>query len=308
MQTTVSRVGYAARHRVSVVDYRLCERAWRYYLRSTLMGNKMPPRNILRFIGAVTLLLAGTQAPASDILFDPNPGTLPGAQGSLFFCSGGASALCAGPDGTQSLVAEGVVLDSTTIAAPNENAGQVGFANSLPPLILPSTALDRTAGFTLNFDLRVDFESHASNDRAGFSVIVISNDLRGIELGFWSDEVWAQNWAPGDEFTHGEGVAFDTTAALTTYSLGILDNGYTLSVGGSPVLGGALRDYSAEGVPYEIGNFVFFGDDTSRARAVVTLGEIAFVPLPASFLLLVPALGGVLARRRIKPAAQAPIT
>lgn len=263
----------------------------------------MARKNLLRLIGWTTLLLASTRILASEVLFDPNLGSLPGAQGSLFFCSGGASVFCIGPDGTQSLVAEGVVLDSTTIAAPNENTGQVGFANSLPPLVLPPTPLDRAAGFTLQFDLRVDFESHASNDRAGFSVIVISSDLRGIELGFWSDEVWAQNWAPGDEFTHGEGAAFDTTATLTTYTLGILDNSYTLSVGGSPLLGGGLRDYSAEGVPYAIGNFVFFGDDTSRARAVVTLGEIAFVPLPASFVLLLPAFGSLLALRRTRSTA-----
>lgn len=268
----------------------------------------MPRTNLRRLLGAATLLLISHHALASDVLFDPTLGTLPGAQGSLFFCSGGAAAFCVGPDGTQSLVADGVVLDSTTIAAPNENDGQVGFANSLPPLILPGTALERAAGFALNFDLRVDFESHASNDRAGFSVIVVSSDLRGIELGFWADEVWAQNWAPGDEFTHGEGAAFDTTAALTTYSLGILDNSYTLSVAGSPLLSGVLRDYSAAGVPYEVANFVFFGDDTTRARAIVTLGGIAFVPLPASLVLLLPALAGLLTRRRSAFADQAAIT
>ncbi len=263
----------------------------------------MPRINSLRLIGATILLLVSTRVLASDVLFDPGLGSLPGAQGSLYFCSGGAAAFCLGPDGTQSLVGEGVVLDSTTIAAPNENAGQVGFANSLPPLILPPVALDRSAGFTLQFDLRVDFESHASNDRAGFSVIVISSDLRGIELGFWNDEVWAQNWSPGDEFTHGEGAAFDTTANLTSYTLGILDNNYTLSAGSSPLLAGVLRDYSAEGVPYAVGNFIFFGDDTSRARAVVTLGEIAFVPLPASVLLFLPALAGLLSRRQSRDTA-----
>lgn len=268
----------------------------------------MPRMNSARLITWTMLLLASAQTFAGEVLYDPNAGTLPGAQGSLFFCSGGASAFCIGPDGTQSLVAEGVVLDSTTIPAPNENAGQVGFANSLPPLILPPLTLDRAAGFTLQFDLRVDFESHASNDRAGFSVIVISSDLRGIELGFWTDEVWAQNWAPGDEFTHGEGAAFDTTASLATYTLGILDDNFLLSVDGAPLLGGGLRDYSAEGVPYSIANFVFLGDDTSRARAVVTIGEIAFVPLPASVILLLPALGALLARRRARGTFQASIT
>ncbi|MGR9090422.1 MAG: VPLPA-CTERM sorting domain-containing protein [Gammaproteobacteria bacterium] len=263
------------------------------------------PRTYLRsLLGAATLLLAGNPALASDVLFDPALGTPPSEQG-LFFCSGGASALCVGLDGTQSPVPEGVELDSTT----SGNTGQVGFSNSLPPLILPPAPLDRTAGFTLNFDLRVGFEEHESNDRAGFSVIVLSSDSRGIELGFWEQEVWAQNWVmDDDEFTHGEGVAFDTTKALVTYSLGILGNSYTLSVAGSPLLDGVLRDYSAEGVPYDVANFVFFGDDTTRARAIVTLGKIAVVPLPASLMLLLPAIGALLVQRRTRDATQVAIT
>ncbi len=44
--------------------------------------------------------------------------------------------------------------------------------------------MDRTTGYTLSFDLQVGSESHVSNDRAGFSVIALSSDLQGIELGF----------------------------------------------------------------------------------------------------------------------------
>ena len=68
---------------------------------------------------------------------------------------------------------------------------QVGYTNwavipTLPPitLISPSFDLDRAAGVRLDFELRVDFESHENVHRSGFSVVVITNDLQGIELGF----------------------------------------------------------------------------------------------------------------------------
>ena len=52
--------------------------------------------------------------------------------------------------------------------------------------------LDRTAGYTVRFTAQVQEELHNNNNRAGFSVIVLSSDLKGIELGFWEDQVWAQ--------------------------------------------------------------------------------------------------------------------
>jgi hypothetical protein len=142
--------------------------------------------------------------------------------------------------------------------------------------------LDRAKGYTISFDAQVIAEAHNNNNRAGFSVIAIGSDKKGIELGFWPNEVWAQ--ADGIEppgsglFTHAEGAAFDTTAGLTAYQLKVKGDTYTLSVGGAPILNGGVRDYSAfNGFPdpYETPNFLFLGDDTTSAAGTIRLSYVA---------------------------------
>jgi hypothetical protein len=182
----------------------------------------------------------------------------------------------------------GTTLYNTT---PVGNVGQGGFARL-------DLTLNRAAGVTLGFTAKVDSESHSgSGDRAGFSVIAITSDLMGIELGFWQDRIWAQS---GPAFTKAEEGLYDTTEALTSYELVIVGNAYSLLADGTPIVAGALRNYSAFGNPYNIANFVFFGDDTTSAQASfrtsrITLGASA--PEPGTLGLL--ALGGVaLVRRR----------
>ncbi len=100
-------------------------------------------------------------------------------------------------------------------------------------------------------------ESHTSNDRAGFSVTMLGNDGSGIELGFWANEVWAQNANP--MFTHGEGVSIDTTIARN-YRLQVQGNNYALLSGADTLLAGSVRDYRSSGlVPYNLPNFLFLG-------------------------------------------------
>jgi hypothetical protein len=79
-------------------------------------------------------------------------------------------------------------------------------------------------GYTLTFAIQVEAEGHGNNNRAGFSVIVLSDDKKGIEMAFWEDEIWVQEDDlndPGDLFTHAEGVPYSTTTGLTTYNLAI---------------------------------------------------------------------------------------
>jgi hypothetical protein len=144
-----------------------------------------------------------------------------------------------------------------------------------------SPVLDRSAGYSVSFDLRLLSETHASNDRAGLSIIVLGHDLQGIELGFWTNEIWAQS---GPTFTHAEGAAFNTTAKITTYDLNISGSTYTLLADSVPVLTNTLRDYSAFGFPYTTSNWIFLGDDTSSARGSFEVSRIAFVPEPAALL------------------------
>lgn len=226
------------------------------------------------------LLVQGQQV----VLYDATAGTLPASQGWLAFITNGGSS-------SQNYVSgQGVRLVT-------DNAAQAGYFNKNP---LTNTfingghpVLTRSVGFSLSFDLLVTSEGHQNNNRAGFSVIALANDNRGIELGFWTNEIWAQNDAP--IFTHGEGIGFNTTVK-TNYLLTLLGNSYTLQAAGNPILSGALRDYSTFGIPYTNSSFLFLGDDTTSAAADVTLGTVlltASVPEVSTWLMLVVALGGV---------------
>lgn len=155
--------------------------------------------------------------------------------------------------------------------------------------------LDRSLGYQVNFTVKLDSESHANSNRAGFSLIVLSNDIQGIELGFWQDEVWAQHDdTTGTLFTHGEGAALATAVGLIAYELTVISDTYTLAANNVPVLTGPLRDYSSfTGIidPYEIPNLLFLGDDTTSAQARIQLSYVAVTvnepPLePTNFLYL----------------------
>jgi hypothetical protein len=181
--------------------------------------------------------------------------------------------------------------------------------------------LDRLSGYTISFQLQMISEGHNTrddngdnkDDRAGFSVIAISQDLLGLELGFFEDRIWA--YAAAGEganslFTQAEGVAFDTTSALTDFNLAVEGDSYRLFAGGSEILTGSLRDYNPSGVnalinPYDNPSFLFFGDDTSSADSNVKLGTVSVttVPEPSAFALMLLATGGLVAiglRRRFR--------
>jgi hypothetical protein len=174
------------------------------------------------------------------------------------------------------------MLDS--MASQRDSAGY--FAS---PQVLP--ALDRLQGYALHFAVQVVDEYHADSDkdgdglgdRAGFSVIALGGDTRGVELDFWPGEVWAQEDGAaeppaGTLFTRAEHASFDTSSRLVAYALAIHGNTYALAAGGTSILSGRLRDYTAfEGPvnPYRTPNFIFLGDDTSSARARIRLGYVA---------------------------------
>lgn len=261
---------------------------------------------------AVTSALA-LPASAGTVLYDATLGTLPEDQGWVY--PDAAFGIAGFPvDATRVLGADHVTLDTTP-----DRDDRIGFFSEVPLLGahpgVPS--LDRTVGFTLRFDVRIDSESHIArddngdgiDDRAGFSVIVVTSDLAAIELGFWEDEVWAyddDSSDPNDLFTHAEGAPYDTTSAVTRYDLTIKDDGYTLRAAGSPILAGPLRDYAAFTSPiplfdpYETPDLVFLGDDTGSADSVSSTRRIQLiVPSPGVLALLVAA--GVIAlpiRRR----------
>lgn len=211
--------------------------------------------------------------PQQTALYDSARGTTPDRQGMAFITNPlvGASATQTYGDGA-------TTLDTTP--AQIEQAGYVG--QQVP-------ALDRAGGFSLVFRLQVleerhiavDYNGDGLADRAGFSVIVLSDDLRGVELGFWANEVWAQDdgIGGGQIFTHAEGAALDT-GRLRSYELRVRDDAYTLLADGAAVLAGPLRDYRAFSGPidpYETPNLVFLGDDNANGGARVRLVSVAVV-------------------------------
>ncbi|MEM1108816.1 MAG: hypothetical protein AAGH99_09025 [Planctomycetota bacterium] len=174
-------------------------------------------------------------------------------------------------------------------------------------------ALDRTSGYSLSFDLRLDAETHVSDNRAGLSVIVISSDLQGIELGFWEDAIFAYDTDGSTGFTRGETVnrqvvtPFPGSTESTLYDLVVAGSAYSLFANDELVLEGSLRDYSGfPGTgplnlvnPYDKPDLIFIGDDTSQAGSAFLLGDVVLtIPEPSGLMALgVLALGVMTSRR-----------
>ena len=209
-------------------------------------------------------------------LYDAALGGTPDTQGKLIYRASPEAVA------TQTFAEGCTILDSNT----NQLDAAGYFAN---PRALP--ALDRAAGYALRFSVQLVSEYHADSDkdgdgvgdRAGFSVIVLSSDTQGIELGFWEDQIWAQEQGAaeppaGTLFTHAESTQFATTGRMIAYTLTVRADRYELSSDGVMILRGQLRDYTAfEGPvnPYRTPNFIFLGDDTGSARAVIQLAYVA---------------------------------
>ncbi len=191
-------------------------------------------------------------------LYDGSLNSLPAAQGSFIYLTDplfGASA-------TQETNNGATILDSTPVTS--DKAGYFHFGDS-PTLV-------RADGFRLETIIQIEAENHNNNDRAGFSTILLSSDAKGVEMGFWEDEVWTQNDDP--IFTHGEGLPFDTSQTSNTYTLEIIDDSYRLMVADEMPLSGSIRDYTSFGFPYTSTNFIFLGDDTSSAAARMRLTAV----------------------------------
>ena len=168
--------------------------------------------------------------------------------------------------------ARGTILDTMA-----DNGMYAGYFRRSP------VRLNRNKGYTVKFKVGVNSQSSASNNRAGFSIIVNSNapigtQPYGIELGFWKNSIWAQNVG----FTRGEEKSIRTSSPWRTYTLAVQGDQYQLFVNNlpKPILQGPLRQYTGfnppAGVPdvYKIPNLIFLGDDTTSASARVTIGPV----------------------------------
>lgn len=224
---------------------------------------------------------------STSVLYDGSLGTTPAAQGSLSYFST--------PGGTVTTAS-----GSTRFSSMSDSSIRGGFSTHAPILNTPVNPLLPSfpaSGFDVQVDVALNAEAHTSNHRAGLSLIVLNANGRGIELGFWSNSIWAQS---GADFQRAESAGVPTSP-LVSYVLSLSEaNGgsYTLRAFETVVLTGPLRDYSSFGVPYSLPNYIFLGDNTSSASGDFSFSHLSVtVPEPAT-LGLAALLLPLLARRR----------
>ena len=185
--------------------------------------------------------------------------------------------------------------------------------------------LHRSEQFSVDFELQILAESHevadrnndGLSDRAGYSMIVIAEDLTGVELAFFDDRIWAQ----GVGFYQAESALWNTQL-FNHYRLIGDEFGYALQARNSlqenyvVVLSGSWRNYNPSGIsdpfkdPYNNPSFLFFGDNTTSASATALLGDVIVrtgplpepriksIPIPPwSLMILVLSLGGFAVNR-----------
>jgi hypothetical protein len=197
----------------------------------------------------------------AQTLYEAGLGTLPEAQGWIFPALGVA---------TEVFTNNSVVLDTSALSST-----YAGWVNS------SSLILNRVNGFGFLVTALVNAEAHVSTNRAGFSILVLADDQRGIELGFWTNTIFAQSDSP--LFTHAEEAHFPTSDGFVDYTLTIQADQYVLRANRMAILSGPVRDYTAfNGTinPYRTPNFIFLGDDTTSAGASVSVRRLALIPAP----------------------------
>jgi hypothetical protein len=205
-----------------------------------------------------------------QVLYEATLGTLPENQGWTYGALGTV---------TKSLVDNSALLDTSGALSTQAGWSRISVTN-----------LNRTNGFSLLFTALLNAETHASTNRAGFSVIVLGADRRGIELGFWTNRVFAQADSP--LFTHAEETDFSAMGGFVDYTLTILATNYVLQANGAAILSGPVRDYTSFAGfpnPYQTSNFIFFGDDTTSASASVNLRRVTLM-LPPTLTTLAPGI------------------
>ena len=261
------------------------------------------PLQCLMFVLIAMLILGVSSAKASILtLYDGSSGVTPDGftpQQLNFFSVGGGTE-------TYRPAEEATELQTTTVQ-------YAGYSNFTPAgaLVNPNfPLLNRLSGYQIKFTMNLLEESHISDSRAGFSLLAVSSDaaagaLASIEIGIQSDRVFSQETG----FTTGEFAAFDAQSkGYVDYELDVQGSTYRFKADGVQLLTGSLRDYTSWDSgplpdPYEIPNFIFFGDNTTSAAATIYFKSahlVQPVPEPESILILSLCLSGVLLYRGIQ--------
>lgn len=238
--------------------------------------------------GSGSAHVARAAAPAADattVLYDAGLGTTPDKQHFHYQAINGSNPFA------PALATQTFMNGATTLDTSPQIADLAGYATTTPDV----PVLDRHVGFSVSFTVQIQQENHAGSDkngdniddRAGFSVIVLGSDKKGIELGFWPNQIWVQNDGTaeppaGTLFTHGEGAAFNTSSGLISYTLTMKGNTYSISSGSSTILTGNVRDYTAweapalaPSNPYRTPNLIVLSDNTTSASSITRIQSVS---------------------------------
>jgi hypothetical protein len=260
-------------------------------------------RSNLVSAGAMMGLFAlPTMAAAQTTYLYQGSGTqTPQSQGWLYELAPGASVNSSG--------------GTTTFDTTANNNFEGGYSNDVPtgtPVNASFPVLNPTTGFSVGLDVQINSEAHTSTNRAGFELIVLGSDKKGVELGFWGNDIWAQQYTSGafshdptqDADTQGGTTfasTFSTEGSSNHYAVTILGGNYSVTDDGVAILTGATHDYTGSAMlPYTLANYIFIGDDTTEANASETFSTLSVtVPEPATAAgLLALGLAGLSRRKR----------
>ncbi|WP_414548137.1 PEP-CTERM sorting domain-containing protein [Anabaena sp. CCY 0017] len=239
-------------------------------------------------IGLTLLLTANKGMAAPLTLYDGSSGVTPNQ-----FNSPSPWFIFGSPNGGTQSASGGV----TTLDTNLNNSIYAGYSNynvANPPtnplsVITPTTlvnplfpTLDRNAGYRLTFTVKINSQTNDGTNgafRAGFSVLALSSDKQGIEIGFRNTDIFSQNNSSFQTIGEQVNDVGSLLSNLTTYNLNVAGDSYTLKSGEQILLTGLLRNYQgASGFGsdvYGTSNFIFLGDNTTSARASIDLANVS---------------------------------
>ena len=190
------------------------------------------------------------QATALYTLYDGSLGTTPDNQGFDYLALASAA--------TQTITTGGTILD--TMPDITDRAGYFNRSAQTP-------VLDRTSGYTVASLSRLSPRPTQTLIGLDSALSCLATTLNGIELGFWGNEIWAQEDGAAESTSplHSRRGDHHYDHNLTPYQLRILSNTYTLYANSAPILTGSVRDYTA------FGGFTLTPVSTSFSWAITPL-------------------------------------
>jgi len=248
---------------------------------------------------ASTVFLTGTINEKAGAINLYNGTGLPGSQLTLQIGAIKSDGTAVSPftgTGQTIVTGQGVKVDTAA-----NSAEYSGYSNYNPssstyfnPAIFQSSTLNQATGYTITFTVSLDPStlvdiSTTAAPRAAFSVIAVSSDKKGIEIGFRPTAIFSQSASFGIEAETSLAI---NTSITRDYKLTVFNNTYSLASGGTSIINGNLQTYSFDQTasnpplpfnPYTTSSFLFFGDDTGKASGTFTLGNVTLDTTPVPF-------------------------